>query len=56
MSMSLQDYGFTPFFAQQVSLDEIEQDRIGRVTEVQRSLVTATNGAQERAVPLTAAW
>ena len=54
--MSLQDYGFVPFFAQQVSLDEIERDRVWRVTEVQRSRVTVTNGSEERSMPLTSSW
>jgi ribosome biogenesis GTPase len=54
--MSLLDYGFVPFFAQQVSLDEIEHDRVWRVTEVQRSRVTVTNGSEERSMPLTACW
>ena len=53
MNSSLQDYGFVPFFAQQVSLDEIEQVRVARVTEVQRSQIKVTDGAEERAVPLT---
>ncbi|MEO0997703.1 MAG: ribosome small subunit-dependent GTPase A [Pseudomonadota bacterium] len=56
MSTSLQDYGLVPFFAQQTSLDETEQGRVGRVTEVQRSLITVFDGSGERSIPLTASW
>jgi ribosome biogenesis GTPase len=56
MDASLQSYGFVPFFGQQASLDEIEQRRVGRVTEVQRSLITIFDGAQERSIPLTSSW
>ncbi len=56
MTTSLQDYGFVPFFAQQTSLDEIEQVRVGRVIEVQRSAVTVIDGARERSVKLASAW
>ena len=56
MDTSLQSYGFVPFFGQQASLDEIEQRRVGRVTEVQRSLITIFDGAEERSIPLTSSW
>lgn len=56
MSASLQDLGFVPFFAQQTSPDELEHDRVGRVTEVQRSRITVSNGKEERFVPLTGSW
>ena len=56
MSASLQDYGFVPFFAQQTSFDEIEQGRIGRVIEIQRSQLTLFDGAEERSIPLTSSW
>jgi ribosome biogenesis GTPase len=56
MDTSLQDYGLVPFFAQQTSLDEIERGRIGRVTEVQRSIVTVSDGSEERSIPLTSSW
>ena len=55
-NLSLQDYGFVPFFAQQVSIDEIEQGRVARVIEVQRSVITVTDGSQERPVALAASW
>ena len=45
-----------PFFAQQTSLDEIGRGRIGRVTEVQRSVVTVSDGSEERSIPLTSSW
>ena len=56
MTASLQDYGFVPFFAQQTSMDEVEQGLVGRVTEVQRSVVTVTDGTRDRSVTLPAAW
>ena len=56
MDNSLQDYGFVPFFAQQTSLDELEQGRVGRVIEVQRSLIIVFDGSDERSIPLTASW
>lgn len=49
---SLQDFGFTPFFMQQTSLDEIDQGRVYRITEVQRSLVRVSNGSEELSIPL----
>jgi len=56
METSLQSYGFVPFFAQQTSFDEIEQRRVGRVTAVQRSLITVFDGAEEQSIPLTPSW
>ena len=56
MNTSLQDYGFVPFFAQQTSLDDIEQGRVGRVIEVQRSLITVIGGSEERSIPLSSPW
>lgn len=56
MTISLGDYGLVPFFTQQASLDEIEQGRIARVTEVQRSLITVFDGSGERSIPLTSFW
>lgn len=56
MGASLQHYGFVPFFARQVSPDEIEQGRIGRVVEVQRSIVIVSDGSQERSIPLASSW
>jgi ribosome biogenesis GTPase len=53
---SLQDLGFVPFFAQQTSQDEIEHERVCRVTEVQRSVVTVARGVGERDVPVTSSW
>jgi len=52
METSLQNFGFVPFFAQQVSPDEIERGRIGRVVEVQRSVVIVFDGSDERSLPL----
>lgn len=56
MNTSLQDYGLVPFFAQQVSLDEFEHNRVARVIEVQRSGVTVVDGSEERLVPLSSTW
>jgi len=56
MDTSLQDFGFVPFFAQQTWPDELEQGRVGRVIEVQRSLIKVTDGSAERPIPLTSSW
>ncbi len=56
MNTSLQDYGLVPFFAQQTSLDDIEHGRVGRVVEVQRSLITIIDGSEERSIRLTSSW
>lgn len=56
MNVSLRDYGLVPFFAQQASLDEIEQGRVARITEVQRSLLTVFDGTEELSIPLTSFW
>lgn len=53
---TLQDFGFVPFFAQQTSPDELENGRIGRVTEVQRSVIAISNGSEELTIPLTSSW
>ena len=45
-----------PFFAQQISLDEFEHDRVARVIEVQRSGLTVTDGESERSIPLSSSW
>lgn len=54
MNAGLQGYGLVPFFTQQLALEEYEQGRLGRVTEVQRSLVTVFDGVEERALPVAA--
>ena len=56
MDASLQDYGLVPFFAQQTTLDKIEKGRVRRVTDVQRSLITVSDGSEERSIPLTSSW
>jgi ribosome biogenesis GTPase len=56
MDTTLQDYGLVPFFTQQLSLDELEHGRIGRVTEIQRSLITVSDGSKELAIPVTSSW
>jgi len=56
MNAALHDYGFVQFFAQQVSLEELEQNRVSRVIEVQRSLITVFDGGGERSISLTSFW
>ena len=56
MNTSLQEYGLVPFFAQQVSLDEVEGNRVARVIEVQRSGITVTDASAERSIPLSTSW
>lgn len=45
-----------PYFMQQTSLDEVESGRVVRVTKIQRSQITVTNGSEEYSIPLPAAW
>jgi len=52
MDTSLVDFGLVPFFARQASPAELEDGRIVRVTEVQRSVVTVSDGSVERSIPL----
>ena len=56
MDTGLSDLGLSPFFSQQLSLEEMEQSRLARVTEVQRSLVIASDGVQERHITLGNNW
>lgn len=56
MTHSLEDFGFVPHFARQTTPDEIEQDRVARVTEVQRSAITVTGSTGERPVTLGRKW
>ena len=56
MGATLQDFGLVPFFAQQTSPDELENGRVGRVTAVQRSVITVSNDSEELAIPLTSSW
>lgn len=56
MSISLREYGLVPLFAQQLSADEIDQGRVARVIEVQRSLLTLFDGSEERSIPLSSSW
>ena len=53
MSSALHDYGFVRFFAQQVSQEEMQNNRVCRVLEVQRSLITVFDGAGKRSISLT---
>ena len=56
MICSLQDYGFVPYFVQQLTGSEIGDGRVARVIEVQRSLLTLFDGAEERSIPLGSFW
>ena len=44
----------TPFFANQLTAAQLDDNRIGRVIEVQRSLVRVFDGSEELALPLLA--
>jgi ribosome biogenesis GTPase len=52
MDLALLKLGLVPFFTQQLSTDEIEIGVLGRVTEVQRSLVVIASGDNEHSVSL----
>ena len=54
MYTELRDFGLTPFFLQQLSAGQLDKGCLGRVTEVQRSLVRVFDGCSELALPLTA--
>lgn len=56
MNTSLRGYGLVPFFAQQVAPDEIEGNRVVRVTEVQRSVVSVSDGSVGRSIPVASSW
>ena len=56
MGAALQSFGFAPFFSQQLSVEEGEITSVGRVTEVQRSLIVVTDGEKEWTVHLTPSW
>ena len=53
MEKTLQEFGFVPFFSQQVAVEDIECGRIRRVVEVQRSQITVSDGSNELSIPLT---
>lgn len=53
MSDLLQELGLVPFFTQQLADAGLLQDRLGRLTSVQRSKNTVVCGAGERVVELT---
>ena len=50
----LERFGLTPFFVNQLTVDEVEHNPIGRVVEVQRSRVTVFDGSEELALPVRA--
>lgn len=56
MDTTLEHYGLVPFFARQTTREEIDHGRVGRVTEIQRSLIIVFNGAEEQSLPLHSAW
>ena len=53
---TLSALGFSPFFSQQLGGDELTAARCMRVTEVQRSGVTVSDGTEEIHLALDAAW
>jgi ribosome biogenesis GTPase len=56
MNTALINLGLTPFFTQQLSVEEIEHGELARVTEVQRSSLVASDGVDEWAIMLGGAW
>jgi ribosome biogenesis GTPase len=47
----LENFGLTPFFANQVAMEDLESQRVGRVTEVHRSLIKVFDGSEELTLP-----
>jgi len=55
VSAALQHYGLVPFFSQQLAGADLDQNRLARVTSVQRSQSTVICAAGKRSVELSAA-
>ena len=53
MSETLQQLGLVPFFTQQIADARLLENRLGRVTAVQRSRITVTCGKGQRSVELS---
>jgi len=56
MNTKLINLGLTPFFTQQLTVEEIECDRLARIIEAQKSRVIASDGAYEWAISLGGSW
>jgi ribosome biogenesis GTPase len=54
LQATLTQFGLTPFFVNQLTVDELEDGRIGRVIELQRSLLRVYDGSGELTLPLLA--
>lgn len=54
MNSELQNLGLTPFFVAQTTGEELEDGRIVRVSQVQRSVLRVLDGAGENTLPLPA--
>lgn len=52
----LQDFGLTPFFTNQLSLEHLESRRVGRVTEIQKSVIRVFDGQDELTLPFLAKY
>lgn len=47
----LETFGLTPFFANQLAVEHFDSRRVGRVTEVHRSLIKVFDGSEELTLP-----
>lgn len=56
MNKTLVNLGLKPFFTQQLTVEEFEGGRLARITEVQRSRVTASDGTEEWVITLGGSW
>src|SRR6056297_3068328 len=52
MNSELRNLGLTPFFVAQLTVEELEDGRIARVSQVQRSVLRVLDGAGEKTLPL----
>lgn len=52
MNSELRNLGLTPFFVAQTTVEELEDGRIARVSQVQRSVLRVLNGDGEKTLPL----
>ncbi len=56
MNTELIDLGLTPFFTQQLGAEEIERGLLARVTEVQRSHISVSDGIDEWRITPGGTW
>jgi len=56
MNAAVMNLGLSPFFTQQLTVEELESGRLARIIEIQRSHFVASDGTDEWAITLGGAW